>query len=174
MLSSLRAEGPSGVARAPKEDVTSFVIANTRACGVSDAAETGPGTPGVDTTTTACATANTTAGIAIVASRAAPVACTAAPNRGGGSVSEGREFDSLVRSFRCGFGREKEESWVVNPTLVVINVLLNLLDNVVESADRPGEVIHIEVGDYSVLGGALVSVVLRRFDKADELCQCDP
>jgi len=29
LLSSLRAEGPSGVAHAPEKDVTSFVVANT-------------------------------------------------------------------------------------------------------------------------------------------------
>ena len=88
------------------------------------------------------------------------MACTAAPNSGGGRVSGGREFNPLVRSFRSGVGSEREESWVVNPTLAVINVLLNLLENVIESADCPGEVIHVEVGDYSILGGALVSVVL--------------
>ena len=31
LLSNLGAEGPSGVARAPKEDVTTFVVANTQA-----------------------------------------------------------------------------------------------------------------------------------------------
>jgi len=86
------------------------------------------------------------------------VACTAPPNSGDGRVSGRGEFNPLVISFRSGVGREREESWVVNPTLVMVNVLLNLLDNVIESADRPGEVIHIEVDDYSVLGGTLVSV----------------
>ena len=43
LLSNLGAEGPSGVARTPKEDVTTFVVANTQASGVSEAAraETG-------------------------------------------------------------------------------------------------------------------------------------
>ncbi len=71
------------------------------------------------------------------------------------------------RSLWSGVGREKE-GWVVNPKLVVIDKLFNLIDNVIECADCPGEIIHIEVGDFSVLGGALVSVVLRRFDKADK------
>ena len=71
------------------------------------------------------------------------------------------------RSLWSGVGREKE-GWVVNPKLVVIDNLFNLIDNVIECADCPGEIIHIEVGNYSVLGGALVSVVLHRFDKADE------
>ena len=71
------------------------------------------------------------------------------------------------RSLWSGVGREKE-GWVVNPMLVVIDELFNLLENVVECADCPGEIVHIKVGDYSVLGGALVNVVLRRFDKADE------
>jgi hypothetical protein len=31
LLSNLGAEGPSGVARAPKEDITAFVVANTQA-----------------------------------------------------------------------------------------------------------------------------------------------
>ncbi len=64
--------------------------------------------------------------------------------------------------------RREKEGWVVNPKLVVIDVLFSLLDNVIEFADCPGEIIHIEVGDYSVLGGTLGSVVLHRFDKADE------
>jgi len=52
--------------------------------------------------------------------------------------------------------------------LVVIDELFNLLDNVVECANCPGEIVHIKVGDYSVLGGALVSVALHRFDKGDK------
>jgi len=92
------------------------------------------------------------------------VACTAAPStRGAGRVGEGGDSNPLKdRSLWSGIGREKED-WVVNPKLVVIDILFNLLDNVIECADCPGE-----VSDYSVLGGALVSVVLHRFDKADE------
>ena len=71
------------------------------------------------------------------------------------------------RSLWSGVGREKE-GWVVNPKLVVIDNLFNLIDNVIECANCPGEIIHIEVGDFSVLGGALVSVVFRRFDNADK------
>ena len=71
------------------------------------------------------------------------------------------------RSLWSGIKREKE-GWVVNPRLVVIDELFNLVDNVVECADCPGEIIHIEVGNYSVLGGVLVSVVLHQFDKADK------
>ena len=95
LLSNLRAEGPSGVTRAHKKNVTAFGIANMRAGGVSEAAcaKTGPGTPGVDNTTTTCAAATTTAGVAVATSRAAPAACAVAPsNRGAGIVGEGGRF----------------------------------------------------------------------------------
>ena len=171
LLSNLGAEGPSGVTRAPKENVTAFGIANTRAWGVSEAAraKTGPGTLGADTTTTTCALATTTAGVAVATSRASPTACTAAPStRGANRVGEGGDSNPLDDgSLWSSIGREKE-GWVVNPTLVVIDKLFNLLDNVVECADCPGEIIHIEVGNYSVLGSALVSLVLHQFDKADK------
>jgi len=81
--------------------------------------------------------------------------------RGGGS----NPLDDS--SLWSSVGREKE-GWVINPKLVAIDVLFNLLDNVIESADCPGEIIYIEVGDYSILGSAPVSVVLHRSDKADK------
>ena len=97
------------------------------------------------------------------------MACTTAlSTRGAGRVGEGGDSNPLdERSLWSSIGREKED-WVVNPTLAVIDKLFNLLDNVVECSDCPGEIVHNEVGDYSVLGGALVSVVLRQFDKADK------
>ena len=132
--------------------------------------KTGPGTPGVDTTTTTCAAATTMAGVAVAASRVAPAACTAAPStKGAGRVGEGGDSNCPLddRSLWSSVGRENE-GWVVNPKLVVIDILFNLIDNVIECADCPGEIIHIEVGNYSILGDALVSVVLCRFDKANE------
>ena len=147
LLSSLRTESASGVARTPKEDVTSFVVADTGACGVSKAAcaEAGPGTPGVDTATTACAAATTaTAGIAVAASgRAAPAACAPATSaRGASGVgNEGVDPYPLDDGSLWGDVRREKEGWVVNPKLVVIDALFNLLDNVIECADCPGEVI---------------------------------
>jgi len=61
-------------------------------------------------------------------------------------ASVGGGVNRLVRFFWSGIRTEKE-SWVVHPNLFVINVLLNLLDNVIECADCPGEVIHIQVDD---------------------------
>ena len=84
--SNLGAEGPS------EDNVTTFVVANMQASGVSEAArvKSGPGIPGVDTITTTWAAATTTACVAVATSRAAPAACTTAPStRGAGRVSEG-------------------------------------------------------------------------------------
>jgi energy-converting hydrogenase Eha subunit B len=69
---------------------------------------------------------------------------------------------------RGGVRRGREEGWVVNPTFVVVNVFLDLLDDVVEGADGPGEVIRVKFGDCSILGGTLVGVVFCRFDETDE------
>ncbi len=135
--------------RAPEEDVTSSVIANTRAGGVSKAActKTGTSTPGVDTTSTGCTAAITRASLAAAASRAAPATCIAPPNNGGGRVSREGEFNPFVRFFWSGIGRGREESWVVVPNLVVVNMFLNVLDNIIECADCPGKITHFEVDD---------------------------
>ena len=93
LLSGLGAEGPSGITRAPKEDIASFIVASMRACGISEVApaKASPGTPGVGAAATACAAAPSAAGIVVAASRVAPAACAAAPDGGGGGVSGGRE-----------------------------------------------------------------------------------
>jgi hypothetical protein len=67
-----------------------------------------------------------------------------------------------------GVRRGREESLVVNPTFIVVNVFLDLLDDVVEGADGPGEVIRVKFGDCSIFGGTLVGVVFCRFDEIDE------
>jgi len=58
------------------------------------------------------------AGVAVAASRAAPVACTAAPStREAGKVGEGGDSNPLDdRSLWSSVGREKE-GWVVNQSL---------------------------------------------------------
>jgi hypothetical protein len=145
-LSSLSAEGPSGAAHTSKENVTSFIVMGTKATGVPKAAsaETGTCTPGVGTTTMACAATSTTAGIAVAMPRAAPVATTT-PTNGGGSSCGGGMFSPLARSVLSSFGRRREESWVVDPKLVIINALLNFFDNVIERAKRLGEICHIDL-----------------------------
>ncbi len=138
LLSSLGTEGPSGVARNSKEDVTSIVVMGTKTSGVPEAAgtETSTGTPGVDTTTMACAASSTTAGIALAMPKAALAAVTT-PTIGDSSFCGGGNFSLHARSFLGGFGRRGEESWVVDPKLVVINTLLNLLDNVIKKCQAP-------------------------------------
>ena len=172
MLSGIGAEGPSGITRAPEEDIASFIVASTWACGISEVApaKASPGTPGVGAAATACAAAPSAApsaaGIVVAASRVAPAAYAAAPDGGGGGVSGGgEELDPLVGPVRGGVGGGREESWAVNPTFIVVNIFLDLLDDVVEGTDGPGEVIRVKFGDCSILGGTLVGVVFCRFDE---------
>jgi len=170
LLSGLRAEGPSRITRAPEEDIASFVVASTWACGISKVAraKASPGTPGVGAAATACAAAPTAAGIVVAAPGVAPTAWAAAPDGGGGGVSGGKELNPFVGPVRGGVRRGRKEGWVVNPTFVVVNVFLDLLDDVVEGADGFGEVIRVKFSDRPILGGTLVGVVFCRFDETDE------
>ncbi len=107
LLSGLSTEGTGGVAHSSKEDITSFVVAGTKASGVPEAAcaKTGTGTPSVGANTTACAT-TTPAGIAVTTSRAAPAAATT-PSTGGGSFAGSGRSSLLARagSFLDGVSR---------------------------------------------------------------------